>query len=140
MTADDIITTARTALGVPFRHQGRSFRGMDCVGLLCYICDRHGVEYIDVEGYPRVPGRGLLESAFDAHVNSGALLRKEIGAMRAGDFLMMRFGREPQHLAVLVGDTIIHSYAAVGKVCEHRLDERWKSRVIRVYRLAEIEQ
>ena len=139
MTADDIITTARTAIGVPFRHQGRSLRGLGCVGLLVFVCDRLGVSVADREGYPARPSNGLLEGAFSEHVASGVLLRVEVTKMQPGDFLMMRFMKEPQHLAILAGDTIIHSYMTVGQVCEHRFDTRWRSRVIAVYRLAGIE-
>lgn len=139
MTADDIITTARTAIGVPFRHQGRSLRGLDCVGLLVFVCDRLGVSVADREGYPERPSNGLLEGAFSEHVASGVLQRIEVTKMQPGDFLMMRFVREPQHLAILAGETIIHSYMTVKQVCEHRLDSKWRSRVIAVYRLAGIE-
>lgn len=139
MTADDIITTARTAIGAPFRHQGRSLRGLDCVGLLVFICWHLGVSVADQEGYPERPSNGLLEGVFAEHVASGVLLRIEVTKMQSGDFLMMRFVREPQHLAILAGDTIIHSYMTVGQVCEHRFDARWRSRVIAVYRLAGIE-
>lgn len=139
MTADDIITTARAAIGVPFKHQGRNMRGLDCVGLLVLVCERLGVAVADREGYPERPSNGLLEGAFADHVASGVLQRIEITKMQTGDFLMMRFVREPQHLAILAGDNIIHSYMTVGQVCEHRFDARWRSRVIAVYRLAGVE-
>lgn len=139
MTSDDIITTARVSVGVPFRHQGRSLRGLDCVGLLVFVCGHLGVSVADQEGYPERPSNGLLEGAFCEHVASGVLLRIQTAKMQPGDFLMMRFGREPQHLAILAGDTIIHSYMTVGKVCEHRFDTRWRSRVVSVYRLTGIE-
>lgn len=135
MTPDDIIIAARSALGIPFQHQGRTSSGMDCVGLLLYVADRLGIEYTDVSGYSRRPSGGLLESTFDAHVESGTLLRIDPDRMQSGDFLMMRFGRDPQHLAILAGDNIIHSYLQVGKVCEHRLDDEWRARIVRVYRL-----
>jgi len=139
MTADDIITTARAAIGVPFRHQGRTLRGLDCVGLLVFVCDRMGVAVADRDGYPERPSNGLLEGAFSEHVASGVLQRIEVTKMQPGDFLMMRFGREPQHLAILAGDTIIHSYMTVKQVCEHRFDARWRSRVVAVYRLTGVE-
>lgn len=140
MTVDDLLTSARAAIGTPFRHQGRTLRGMDCVGLLIHTCSENGVVPRDVEGYPPRPSNGLLEATFDAHVESGMLLRLPVDDLRPGNFLMMRFGREPQHLAICAGDTIVHSYMAAGKVCEHRLDARWRSRIIRVYRLAELKE
>ena len=134
MTVDDLLASARTAIGTPFRHQGRTLRGMDCVGLLIHACSENGVVPHDVEGYPPLPSKGLLEATFDAHVESGMLLRLPVDDLRPGNFLMMRFGREPQHLAICAGDTIIHAYETVGQCCEHRLSSTWEARIVRVYR------
>lgn len=140
MTADDIIAAARSAIGTPFKHQGRTVgRGMDCVGLPLYVADQMGISYTDVVGYARRPGGGKLEATFDAHVESGILVRVKIAEMRAGDFLMMRFSGEPQHMAIYTGENIVHAYQQVGRVCEHRLDDLWRARIVRVYRLAGIE-
>lgn len=139
MTADDIITTARFALGVPFVHQGRSLRGLDCAGLLCFVAENLSVKYTDVSGYGRQPSDGLLEATFDAHVERGVLIRVALAEMQAGDFLMMRFRREPQHLGIFTGENLIHAYLQAGKVCEHRLDAKWQARIVRVYRLAGVE-
>jgi hypothetical protein len=46
----------------------------------------------------------------------------------------MRFGNEPQHLAVFEGDNVIHAYESIGRVVEHRLDDKWRKRIVRVYR------
>jgi len=134
MTRDDIIRIARSTIGTPFKHQGRSLSGMDCVGLPLYVASTLGVEYTDVPGYSRRPSGGKLEDTFDAHVTSGILVRVGIHEMEPGDFLMMRFSGQPQHLAIYTGENIIHSYEAVGKVCEHRMDTTWSSRIVRVYR------
>ena len=139
MKRADILSAARSVLGVPFRHQGRSLRGLDCVGLLLYVADRLGVEYVDVSGYSRRPGGGLLEATFEEHIDNGILLRVAISDMQPGDFLMMRFGNDPQHLAIFTGENIIHSYQNAGKVCEHILDDKWRARIVRVYRLAGVE-
>lgn len=133
--ADDILASARSYIGVPFQHQGRSRQCLDCVGLLLKVADDLTVPYTDVEGYTRRPWGGLLEQTFDDHVASGQLVKVEPSQRQKGDFLMMRFKGQPQHLAVFTGENIIHAYEAVGKVCEHRLDEMWASRIVRVYRL-----
>lgn len=140
MTADDIIAIARSAIGTPFVHQGRvAGKGLDCVGLPMYVADRLGVEYVDVIGYPRRPEGGKLEATFDEHVASGILVRVKPSEMQAGDFLMMRFNKDPQHIAIYTGENIIHSYLQAGKVCEHRLDDVWLSRIVRVYRFSGVE-
>lgn len=139
MTGEEIITAARALIGTPFVHQGRTLRGLDCVGLLLYIAAGFGVACSDVAGYPRRPGGGLLEQTFDDHVSGGQLLRIDPADKQAGDFLMMRFLGQPQHVAIYTGKNIIHSYEAVGKVCEHVLNRSWAARIVRVYRLAGVE-
>lgn len=130
MTPADIIVAARSALGVPFRHQGRTLAGLDCAGLVAYTCDQLGIDYEDREGYARRPSNGLIEAALDAQ----PFLERVTGHPQPGDVLLMRFTGEPQHLAIYAGPNIIHSYETVGKVCEHILDQRWARRIVRIYR------
>ena len=130
MTADDILIAARSFLGTPFRHQGRiPGLALDCAGLVVSVAKEIGADYIDRPGYSRNPSGGLLESALD---DQPCLER--VTDRQPGDVLLMRFSGEPQHLAICAGDTIIHSYEAVGKVCEHRLASVWAARIVRVYR------
>lgn len=113
-----------------FRHQGRiPGQWLDCAGLIAYVADQIGADYNELPGYGRVPNNGLLESVLD---NQPCLER--VFDKQPGDILLMRFAKEPQHVAIFTGDTIIHSYEAVGKVCEHRLDSVWAKRIVRIYR------
>lgn len=134
MTADDIITAARSALGVPFKHQGRSASGLDCAGLIVHVAQSLGLDYVDSDGYSRRPSGGLLESALD-----GQPCLERVARRQPGDVLLMRFTGEPQHLGIFTGETLIHSYANVGKVCEHRVDEAWARRIVRAYRFVGVE-
>ena len=130
MTADDILTAARSCLGTPFRHQGRiPGLALDCAGLVVSVAKEIGADYIDRPGYSRNPSGGLLESALD---DQPCLER--VTDRQPGDVLLMRFAGEPQHLAIFTGDNIIHSYESVGKVCEHRMADVWAVRIVRVYR------
>lgn len=131
MTADDIVTAARALVGVPFKHQGRTRNGLDCAGLVVHVAATLGLKYTDHGGYARSPSDGLLESALDMQPCLELLPNK--ADMQAGDVLLMRF-KEPQHLGIYTGENIIHSYSTVGKVCEHRLADVWKARIMRVYR------
>ncbi|MBK7357516.1 hypothetical protein [Propionivibrio sp.] len=56
------------------------------------------------------------------------------GRPSAGDILLIRFSGDPQHLAIFTGETIIHSYASVGAVCEHRMADVWAARIVCAYR------
>ena len=68
--------------------------------------------------------------------DTGLVRVLDIAARQPGDLLLMRFAREPQHLAVLVGENIVHAYANAGRCVEHRLDDAWSRRIVRVYRFA----
>lgn len=133
MTADDVIAAARAVLDTPFRHQGRlAGRGLDCAGLGVHVARALGLEYIDDITYGRHPANGLFEAALD---RQPCLVRIGDPELRqAGDYLLMRFNREPQHLSIVTDRGIIHSYREVGKVCEHRLDALWIGRIVRCYR------
>ena len=135
MTSDDIISIARETLGTPFRHQGRVVGlGLDCAGVALYVAGRLGLETIDVVGYGTTPANGMLEETLD---QQPCLV--EVNDRQPGDILLMRIFHEPQHLAIFTGGTIIHSYANVGICCEHDLDDRWKSLIIKAYRFIGVE-
>lgn len=130
-----IINRARSQIGVRFQHQGRCpGLALDCAGLAAYIAQSIGVEYNEWPGYGRTPHKGLLESV----MNDQPCL-EIVHDRKPGDILLMRFGHEPQHLAIFTGETIIHCYEAVGIVCEHILDQAWESRIVRIYRFKPIE-
>ena len=132
MNAENVISAARSCLGTPFHHQGR-IKGvaLDCAGLGVIVAQEIGAEYHDVPGYGRDPFNGLLRESLDNQEGLEYVGRDE---MQPGDLLLMRFGREPQHLAIYAGPTIIHAYEQVGIVCEHDLDDLWRRRIIAVYR------
>ena len=135
MTPETIIAAARELLEMPFRHQGRASSGKtDCAGVICHVAESHGLPYSDQTDYPRLPGSGRLESALD---DQPCLIRVPVSTRQAGDVLLMKFAGDPQHLAIFTGSTIIHAYETVGKVAEHRLDEAWERRIVRVYRFTE---
>lgn len=132
MTADDVIAAARTCLGTPFAHQGRiNGEALDCAGLAVSVAHDIGVEYNDQQGYSREPIKGLLLAAL---IDQPGLDLVPVVEKQPGDILLMRFGRDPQHLAIYTGQTIIHSYEAVGIACEHDLTPEWARRIVGVFR------
>ena len=100
MTPADIIAAARAAIGTPFRHQGRSVgRALDCAGLVIHVVRTLEIDHQDRTDYPRRPHNNELQAQLDLQDN----LEKVSGPPQAGDILLMRFGREPQHLSVFTG-------------------------------------
>lgn len=130
MSPEQIIQAARLALETPFRHQGRLVGiALDCAGLIVHVAQSIGAEVRDQGGYAQLPGGGLLESALD---DQPCLVR--VSDMQAGDVLLMRFAGDPQHLGIYTGESLIHAYQPIGKVCEHLLSPEWARRIVRVYR------
>jgi cell wall-associated NlpC family hydrolase len=133
MTADEIISAARAEIGTPFVHQGRiPGKALDCIGLSIVVA-RNWYTIDDTAAYGRSPLNGLLEAGFDSHP-----LLMRISQPEPGCILLMRFGKNPQHVAICAGDTIIHSYGTVGKVVEHRFSDVWRARVVRAYRFRDM--
>ena len=53
VTGEAVVAQARTWLGTPWRHQGRSPRGVDCAGLVVLVARALGLADHDVAGYGR---------------------------------------------------------------------------------------
>lgn len=129
----EILAAARQCVGAPFRHQGRSLEtGIDCAGVALHVATAIGWRPIDHEGYGRTPANGQLEAMLEAQPCLERVT--EIEDRQTGNLLLIRFAGEPQHLAVLAGENIIHAYASIGRCVEHRMDLAWSRRIVRVYR------
>ena len=135
MTANQIITAARECLGTPFQHQGRIVGlALECAGVAVHVFNRVGCEVDQPSAYSRQPHNAMLEYWADRQI----FLSRET-TPQAGDILLMRFEKEPQHVAIFTGENIIHAYESIGRVVEHRLDDKWRNRIVRVYRFKGIE-
>ena len=140
---DKVIAQARQWLGVPFRHQGRSRKGCDCLGLLIGVAGELGLKARDgrrlvtwdERGYGRLPDEKRLKQALAA-----ALWEIEIREIAAGDVVLMEVDGRVQHLGMVAPYAaddlgIIHAYAPFGKVVEHRLTKDWEKRIHHVFRI-----
>ncbi len=151
MKRSQIINEARTWLGTPFHHQGRvKGVGVDCIGLIIGVGRAVGTlpETFDATGYGREPHNHSLPKGMVKHLTikcsviedvEGCGCGKkhkyaELDRARHGDILLFRFLREPQHVGFYTRDnTIIHAYDGSEKCVEHRLDDKWKKRVVAIY-------
>lgn len=135
---DKVLQAATECIGTPFIHQGRVIgRGLDCVGLLAHIFESLELPYADEKGYPRSPYDGKLESNLDSQQSLRRIDRKDA---QAGDVLVMRMKTSPQHIAIHAGEIsghtyIIHASSEHGFVVHHRLDNVWRTRIMRAYRI-----
>jgi cell wall-associated NlpC family hydrolase len=128
-TRADVIAEARRHLQVRWVHQGRSRAGVDCVGLIIKVAHGLGLSTFDIADYSRQPDPVMMRSLLAEHMEAIAAV-----SAQPGDVLLMRFEREPQHVAIVTDIGIIHAYAQARKVVEHRLDSVWKSRIVGAYR------
>lgn len=129
---DQIIDYARECLGTPFVHQGRvNGIGLDCAGVVIHVMRRLGLAVEDLPAYPRHPYQGMMQQIMDAQPG---MTKIAIADRSAGDVLLMRIKREPQHLGIDAGETIIHSYSNVGRVVEQTTGA-WARHITAVYRI-----
>ena len=137
---------ARRFLGVPFLHQGRDpVVGLDCIGLLAAAAREAGLtRYLvhDRQDYGRDPHGGLLEARLRACFGEPvAGSPVDLALLHEGDVLAMRFAGPVRHVGIVgVRDyegpqlTVIHTDNGVGRVTEHRIDDKWRRRIALVFR------
>ena len=136
MIKDNIIKDARSYLGVPWVHQGRSIRGVDCVGFIILAMEKNGINIEDIIGYSSKPDGVTLKNGLDTQN-----CFKEVTTIEPGDVILFRIRHDPQHVALAVPSNtakigIIHSYnGGERKVIEHDLADYWKSKIVAIYRL-----
>jgi cell wall-associated NlpC family hydrolase len=130
------VEEARSFLGVPWKHLGRSRAGIDCVGLLMVAGERAGiVQKFEFTAYSRNPnGAGLLVE-FDKYCN-----QKPLTEARPGDILITRDHSVamPCHCGIIDRRfdelRLIHAYARARRVVESRLED-FKQLAIRLYEI-----
>lgn len=132
-TREEIVAEARTWIGTPFHHQGRvKGRGVDCAGLIVGTARACGIAAGDMSGYSRTPSGGMLQEELERQCD-------RVSEALPGDIYLMRFEREPQHVAFATDIGVLHAYANARTVAEHVLDDKWRRRIVAVYRLRGIE-
>lgn len=136
----NLVDQARTYIGVPWKHRGRSRKGIDCAGLpICAYADL-GVTIPDIERYGREPHRdGLMQGAI------AALGSPVEGDPQYGDVVIMTSGardaREPHHIGI-IGDhrhhglSLIHADGTIGvsRVVEVGLSDAYRKRIVAIFR------
>jgi cell wall-associated NlpC family hydrolase len=123
-TGAQVVSEARTWVGVPFRHQGRDRNGVDCVGLPIVVLQNLGAVPPDFEirDYPRQPYQGNLEARIVAHCTP-------LPVPVPGCLIALKWQRTLAHVALYTDtDTLIHALERHARVIEHGFRGLWKSR------------
>jgi hypothetical protein len=117
MTRAEIIERARTFVGLPWRHQGRTAAGLDCVGLVIAVGSSFGLPYEDKTGY----GRHALSHEFMHHLRR-YLVPLPPSAARLATIGVFREARFPCHVGIFSErdgvETLINSRANRRRVVE----------------------
>jgi len=137
LSADErqaLIAAARSFLSVPFRHQGRTVQGIDCIGLLVLSFAVIGKPLSNRIDYGRTPSNAKLEVSLVEHFGPAIA-----GEPEPGDVVSMRWGGEVCHVGIVTphpdrGIGLIHCYLSSQRVIEHGIDSIWRHRIVGVYR------
>lgn len=122
----DLITQARSLVGVPWKHQGRTKVGVDCIGLISLSLSGAGVDLAKLIGIPDQRNYGR-----DAQPELLRMVRECCEPVLApidGCLIVMKFPRErfPKHFGIYANGNIIHADARIGQVIEHGYRGIWK--------------
>lgn len=109
----EIVNWARSFIGVPFVHRGRSLSGVDCVGLL-YVAYKPILDIPEPKDYDRVITS--VRSFMEIREYADRIPQDEAGP---GDIVLMSSGGHSTHYGLIAGNTVIHADKSVGRVVEH---------------------
>lgn len=125
---DDIVTVARSYIGVKFRLHGRDRTGLDCVGLIFAVLKDLGLELPDYTNYTRNVESEKLNEIIDTYSTLAPS-----GKYRSGQLLKIRQFVFPMHTAFLAIEqgrmTIIHANVKRQQVLEQEFS-LWKDLVM----------
>lgn len=138
-TPEEIVAEARSWLNTRWSHQQR-LKGVatDCAGIVIGVAQAKAGFTAEIPPYSRQASNYGLMRVCDQH-----MIRADGPAL--GRVALMRFADEPEHIGIF-GDyptgglSLIHAYAKVKKVVEHRFDDLWASRLMAVYIIPGVEE
>lgn len=123
MTGEDVVLEARKFLGVPWKHQGRDERGVDCAGLVLKVAHGLGLSTFDTADYLRTSSDQTMLRLCRDHLI-------EVSLFKTGDIPVIKYDNS-RHIGFF-GDypggslSLIHAYSRrPRKVVEHRFTDDW---------------
>jgi cell wall-associated NlpC family hydrolase len=130
ITREALIAEARSWVETPFHAQARlKGVGVDCIGVIVGAARALGLELADERAYPLRPNGTLLRELNRRLERIDALEPACVVAMQWVD------EREPHHVALYTGATLIHAYASVRRCVEQPFDAYLADRVRAIYRI-----
>jgi cell wall-associated NlpC family hydrolase len=126
ITADQLITAARSLKGVPWHHQGRTKNGVDCAGFVDLATKTAGHDMEEYLGQ-RAP-KNYSRSASPVLLELTAKYGERISKPCPGCLVLFKFDGEihPRHYGIVTYDGyVIHANSMHGGVMEHGLRAQW---------------
>lgn len=134
-TRQQVIEVARSWLGVPYRHQGRTKSYVDCIGLIVGIGADLGETIEAPLDYTNSPSGQMLMERSRVQFREVTDRKEPV----PGD-IMALWGwnrHEPQHFAICSHfgsrPTMIHAFSKRGQVVEHGIDPFWEKRLMALF-------
>lgn len=129
---EKIVALTRTFLGVPWRHQGRTKYGIDCVGLPIVVGKQLGLhDYPDDVNYIRTSLGSDLFRPFEKYCNRISNLKE----LKPGDIIVLKDELFPQHVGIMSSKVnVIHATVHRRKVVEEPLVGDFKAKLLRGYK------
>jgi cell wall-associated NlpC family hydrolase len=120
-TPENFVAACRSYIGTPFLHQGRSRKGLDCLGLVVCACADAGLIIPDPANYDRDPKANLLAHYFNKYCNP--VLPRDL---RPGDMVLMKQANRPRPHVGIIADkykphSMLHAPFKLA-VCEVQFD------------------
>lgn len=138
ITRQQIMDEARKWDGTPWRHQGRTERGIDCAGLIVKVAHALGLSTFDTVAYQRTAQRQKLLEYFAQEMDLQPLTQ-----LKPGDVVAFRDSAYPCHVGLISerhGELyLIHAYALRKRVIEEPLNDDWRKKWIAAYKFRGIE-
>jgi cell wall-associated NlpC family hydrolase len=133
VTGEDMAAKALEYVDVPFVHAGRSWTGVDCVGLLLCVAHDLGLTEWDDVNYSTIVEVQRMRQDVERFGDPVDWQDRQVG-----DIILFKVAGSAQHVAMItqLGDEprMVHALMGVDKVVEQRIDPPWERRVVQVYR------
>jgi cell wall-associated NlpC family hydrolase len=134
----DIVNEARTYIGVPWRHQGRTRKGLDCIGLLVVVAQKLDLTVRDVVGYGRRPEGFNFTARFKEEMEEIPL--RDI---KPGDAVTFADDKFVCHVGIVTEKYgkvhIIHGHATRRQVLEEAYEGEWERKARKAFRFPQLE-
>ena len=126
-----MIDEARSWCGVPFVFNGRSRKGVDCIGLLVLSLAAVTGQTLELQPYSRLAGTDHATGELNRFAR-----RVRLEDAAPGDVLILNYNHRLTHLGLLSDRrTVIHALAKARVVCEQSLDHPdVAGRIVAAYR------